>query len=300
MKQEYSELQKQDYFNPDEDIFIHKSNNLDFNGVMHSHSFIEVSYVISGSATHRVQDQSYPVKKGNVIFIDYKVPHAFTFDPEANEPFLTYDLLFTPDFFHIPAINSSEFISLASSYLFSPLFDEFLVKSMSQHLIQTNTKEFSRLFGAIYHEFTHREKGFQNLIRGYLIELITLIFREIDKKQPSFTHTHQEMVDKAIAYMRNHFHTSISLDEIVSGIFLSKNYFRQLFKKTTGMSISSYIQELRIQEACRLLEITSDTSTVIAHKCGFNDTKFFYQTFKNVTGMTPSEYRKKHIHLSEE
>ena len=94
--------------------------------------------------------------------------------------------------------------------------------------------------------------------------------------------------------MQENYKAHINLDDIVSGIFLSKDYFRQIFKKTTGTSISSYIQELRIAEACRLLETTDANSAQIARDSGFNDIKFFYQTFKKAMGMTPAEYRKKH------
>ena len=270
------------YFRENEDIFIQKSDNYDFNGVTHSHCFIELSYVISGTAVHTVEDTSYTVKNGNIIIIDYQVPHSFTFDPLSDDNFVTYDLLFTPDFY-----------SLTSSYLFSSIFAEFNIGSVPQNLIKTNSKEFGSLFEKIYKEFTACNKGYQSIIRAYLIELIIMIFREIDKHQPVFTETHQELVQKAIEYMQTNYKSPINLDEVVSGIFLSKNYFRQIFKKTTGISISSYMQELRIAEACRLLETTVDNSSEIAYKCGFNDTKFFYQTFKKVIGMTPAEYRQK-------
>ncbi|MGN1059036.1 MAG: helix-turn-helix domain-containing protein, partial [Clostridia bacterium] len=223
------------------------------------------------------------------------VPHAFSFDPLADESFQTYDLLFTPNFFNISGMGNNEFYSLASSYLFSPIFEEYSSQDIFQNLIKTNSKEFHTLFKNIHTEYTKREKGFQNIIRAYLIELITKIFREIDKQQPLFTQSHQELVEKAIDHMRENYKSHISLDDIVSGMFLSKNYFRQIFKKTTGTSISSYIQDLRINEACRLLETTVDSSAEIAAKCGFNDIKFFYQTFKKAVGMTPAEYRREKL-----
>jgi len=286
------ELKKNEYFKDNEDIYIHKSDNYDFNGITHSHNFIELSYVISGSAVHRVHNTSCTVKKGNVIMIDYKVPHSFSFDPINDDPFITYDLLFTPDFFYISALNNHDFYSLTSSYLFSSIFAEFSIESAPPNLIKTNPKEFGFLFEKIYEEYSNRKKGSQSIIRAYLLELIIKIFREIDKQQPNFTESHQELVQKAIAYMQNNYKSPINLDEVVSGIFLSKNYFRQIFKKTTGTSISTYMQELRITEACRLLETTNSSSSEIAYKCGFNDTKFFYQTFKKVIGMTPAEYRR--------
>lgn len=228
--------------------------------------------------------------------VNYNVAHAFCFDANAEEGFYTYDLLFTPDFFNISGLENNEFYSLASSYLFSSIFEDLALPDSFQNLIKTNSKEFYSLFKKIYEEYTSKGKCYQNVIRAYMIELIIKIFREIDKEQPPFTQGHRELVEKAINHMKENYRSHISLDDIVSGMFLSKNYFRQIFKKTTGISISSYIQELRISEACRLLEATDFSSAEIAERSGFNDIKFFYSTFKKVKGMTPSDYRRKRVH----
>lgn len=295
MSKEIYELKKSEYFKNDEEIFIHRSDNIEFDGVMHKHNFIEIVYVIQGNAIHTVGDMSYPVKQGNVIMIDYGVSHCFSHNEDNEQEFLTYDLLFTPDFFNISVLENNEFFALASSYLFSSVFSEFKDSKVPQNLIKSHSKEFHQLFEKIYNEYTNRETGFQSIIRAYLIEIIIKIFREIDKNRPTFTKSHQELVEKAIEHMRKNYNKHISLDEIASGIFLSKNYFRQIFKKTTGMSISSFMQELRINEACRLLATTDLSSAEVSYKCGFNDVKFFYSTFKKTMGMTPAEYRKNRI-----
>ena len=293
MCNEIPEIKKSEYFRDGENVYIHISDNISFNNYIHRHDFLELIYVISGTATHIIEDTSYTVKKGNVVLVNYGVPHAFSYDTESDEPFLTYDLLFTPDFFNVSGMENKEFYSLASSYLFSSIFTEFKTQELFKNLVKTNSKDFHSLFVKIHNEYTLREKGFQNIIRAHLIELITKLFREIDKQQPSFTQSHRELVEKAIDHMRENYKSHISLDDIVSGMFLSKNYFRQIFKKTTGISVSSYIQDLRIREACRLLEETTLSSQEIAGKCGFNDMKFFYQTFKKAIGMTPMEYKRK-------
>lgn len=231
--------------------------------------------------------------------IDYKVPHTFTFDPMSKDGFVTYDILFTPDFFNISTLDSHDFYSLVSSYLFSTLFAEFDIENKPKNLLRNTPVEFRHLYEKIYHEYTTRERGFQSLTRAYLIELIIKMFREIEKQSPAFTESHQELVMKAITYMQENYTSTINLDEIISGIFLSKDYFRQIFKKTTGISISTYIQNLRITEACRLLDETTYNSAEIAYKCGFNDTKFFYQTFKKIMGMTPAEYRREKTPITE-
>lgn len=294
MVKEDGRLNKSDYFRENENIYIHLSDNLEMNRISHRHNFIEVSYVVDGTAIHTIEGISYPVKKGNVVIVDYDTPHTFSFDPEKG-PFATYDLLFTPDFFNTSGMNNSEFYSLASPYLFSSLFKEFDSHYVLHHLIKTNAKEFHELFSQIYREYTAREKGSQTIIRAYLVELIIKLFRELERQQPTFTVNHQKLVEQAISYMQENYKAHINLDDIVSGVFLSKDYFRQIFKKVTGTSITSYIQELRIREACRLLETTDENSAEIARESGFNDIKFFYQTFKKATGLTPAEYRKKHF-----
>ena len=145
----------------------------------------------------------------------------------------------------------------------------------------------------IYDEYNLRESGFMSMIRAYIIELITLIFREIDKKTLlDITKEQRDVVGKAIEYMKSNFNAKINLDDIVADIFLSKDYFRQLFKKTTGISITEYIQKTRIEAACKLLLETDRTVFDIAGDCGFSDIKFFYKTFKKITNKTPNEYRK--------
>lgn len=288
------ELQAHDYFKNDEQVYIHidKADSR-YSGVMHKHDFIEIVYVISGSARHAIGEMLYEVKKGDLIIVNYGVPHAFTPIDDGEEQFSTYDLLFTTELFEITGIGKYDFSSLANSYLFYTLFSDSAIGENSLNLIRSETKDFAGLFSKIYEEYTNRKSGFMNMLRAYLIELITLIFREIDKKtRRDITREQREVVSKAIDYMKHNYNTKINLDNIVSDIFLSKNYFRQLFKSTTGMSVTDFIQSTRIEEACRLLLTTDRTVFDIAGDCGFTDMKFFYKIFKKITGKTPGDYRK--------
>lgn len=283
---------KIDYFEDNENIFIHLSDNSDLNGIMHCHNSIQVSYVFSGSAIHTIQNTSYPIKKGDIILVNHNVPHCFTHTPNT-EDFMTYNLHFTPDFIETADIDSNEFYSLISYYMFPSAFDEFDWEKPLNYIVKTKSREFHSLFKKIYSEYTNREIGYQHIIRAQLTELIIQLFREIRKQQPHFTQPHQELVEKAIKHMNDNYKSRINLEDIVSDMFVSKNYFRQIFKKVTGVSVSTYIQHLRINEARRLLENDMESSvSKIANKCGYNDMKFFYQAFKKTVGMTPTEYRQ--------
>ena len=291
------ELQAQDYFKNGEQVYIHIDNSHgspsgSYAGVMHKHDFIEIVYVISGSARHYMGDLIYEVHKGDLIIVNYGIEHTFIPIDEGEERFSTYDLLFTTELFEITGISKYDFSALASSYLFYSVFPDG-ISNNALNLIRSRSKEFHEIFSKIYTEYSKREVGFMSMIRAHLIELITLIFREINRKTLSdITNEQREVINKAIDYMKHNFNTRINLDDIVADVFLSKDYFRQLFKKTTGTSITDFVQKTRVDEAKRLLLTTNRTVYDIAGSCGFTDIKFFYKTFRKITGKTPGEFKK--------
>ena len=292
MSNKIIEFQAQDFFKDGEPFYIQKYiADSRYSCEMHTHDFIELSYIISGRALHYIGDAVYEAQAGDLVIVNYGVKHTFVPLNDTEERFSTYDLLFTPKFFDSAEIGSSDFYELASSYLFYSVLPENQIRDYMLNLIRPEADIFNELFSKIYNEFTIKQSGFVSMIRAYLIELITLIFREIGSKS-SVPDKKMNAVEKAIEYMKRHYNTRINLDNIVADLFLSKDYFRQLFKKSTGTSITDYIQKVRVDEACRLLRCSDATVSEISECCGFNDIKFFYKTFKKLTGKTPNEFRK--------
>lgn len=79
--------------------------------------------------------------------------------------------------------------------------------------------------------------------------------------------------------------------------FLAKNfsynqkYFGRLFKKKTGISLDEYINQRRISRAKHLLRDTEESIINISAKVGFNNVSYFNRTFRDLVGMTPTEWR---------
>ena len=74
-------------------------------------------------------------------------------------------------------------------------------------------------------------------------------------------------------------------------LFLSRSYLSTKFKKETGMTLSQYIQEQKIEKAKSLLKTTDRSILEIATYLGFSSQGYFQNVFKKLTGMTPKEYR---------
>ncbi len=279
----------EEFFRPGESVYIHRSEQYPgFIGVMHKHHFIEIVYVLRGEAEHIVGDNQYPVKKGDVIIINYDTPHMF----RAKDGFSAYDLMFTPEFFDISALSGGSFDVLSNSFLFYSLFPREAPLGSDIQLSSAAGVEFAALFDKIYTEYKARDKGYIELIRAYGIELIIKLFRHLERdRKRTLSEKQLQLVDRAVSYLKENFDSRVTLGDLAARTFLSKDYFGHLFKDATGVSVSAFLQKLRVEEVCRLLTTTDRTVTDIALTSGFNDMKFFYSCFKKLTGTTPARYR---------
>ena len=93
-------------------------------------------------------------------------------------------------------------------------------------------------------------------------------------------------------YIADHLHEDLSRGEIAASVYLNSDYLSHLFHEKTGLSLSAYIQQLRMEKAMRLLTQSGESVSSIAAKCGFSNIPYFSKQFKNFTGKTPNEYRK--------
>lgn len=283
-------------FRNNESIFIHKSSSLpSFIEKNHSHDFIEITYVISGECTHVEYNKHFPIKKGDLFIVNYGVPHQNVINKKSQEPYLAYDCAFKPDFIEKALSKEHDFLKLKSSFMFESLFNQIDPNPPNLHLSGGSFYEFEKLITNMYEEYERQEKGYYDLLRAYLAELIIKIFRKMDNSGNITLKSKQEYyINLAIQYIENNYMNKLSLEDIAYRSFLSKSYFSQLFKEVTGMCFSTYCQKVRVEKACEMLSSTDETIQSVAEKAGFTDMKFFYNVFKRFTGEIPGTYQKNH------
>lgn len=91
---------------------------------------------------------------------------------------------------------------------------------------------------------------------------------------------------------RDFANSSLSSASIASEMELSSAYIGRMFRETTEMSISQYLNQYRIEKACKLLRHSDLSVEIIAGKVGFGNSKYFFVLFKQQIGQTPLQYRK--------
>ena len=100
-------------------------------------------------------------------------------------------------------------------------------------------------------------------------------------------------VDEAIQYIRANCSMDISRDEVASEVGCSPSYLSRIFSDVTGRTFKEFVLKYRMEEAKKLLLNNSkETISEIAFKMGYNNPNYFSETFKRITGTSPSEYRK--------
>lgn len=100
-------------------------------------------------------------------------------------------------------------------------------------------------------------------------------------------------VIKAKTYINSHYREKIYLHAIAEHVSLNHQYLSVLFKKETGISISDYIAEVRMEHARFLLRNTTESIQAIAEAVGYPDPQYFSRRFRQAMGLSPQSYRSK-------
>ena len=106
-----------------------------------------------------------------------------------------------------------------------------------------------------------------------------------------------DLLSKILIYISNNYTTSCTLEEVSKHVGYDYSYLSKFFKKSTGISFKTYVNNLRISKACRLLSHKEFSIQEISDKCGFGCTRTFNREFRNMIGKTPSEYLNSEIEI---
>lgn len=104
-----------------------------------------------------------------------------------------------------------------------------------------------------------------------------------------------ELVEKAKDIFNMYYDKSLNLSLVSKQLGVSTNHLGRLFRQNYGITPMHYIIKLRIYKACELLEQEDMNILEVAYATGFKSISNFYRYFKDGTGHTPNEHRKRHI-----
>lgn len=114
----------------------------------------------------------------------------------------------------------------------------------------------------------------------------------IDKNRAFWRKDKGNLIENINEYIKKSYKENINLNSISDVFFISPNYLSSIFNERNKVSITEYINLLRIEESKKYLLDRSMSISDICKKVGFNNSSYFSQIFKKFNSITPNEYRK--------
>lgn len=263
---------------------------------LHVHEFIEMTYIFSGKGIHKINGISYPVVKGDLLFINYHNTHYF-------EPIdsMTYcNILLLPSFISQELINSENALDMLMLSTFNDLCADIKSIHPFMHFQKNDAEQIEKLIEDMLAEFNNKEKGYRTVLKSLMTILLLKIFRKMQQDDKVGTISSAgKLTPEIIDYIEKNCFEKISINTLAEKCFYNPSYFSRMFKDCYGMTLTTFIQKQRIKKAQELLVESDMSINKICSYVGYGDKTQFYKIFKKHSeNLLPNEYRKKYSTIS--
>lgn len=246
----------------------------------HFHDCIELSCCLSGSGTLVLDDGAFSFCAGDHILIPCHTPHRLHTTVPGGVRLCT--LYFDPCLLFSGLLHTCA----APTPYAMPDTHYGVISSASG-------RELSLLAVQSLQEAREQRPFYQDALRGTLLALLTLAAS--DETLQRTPRPEPEWLYCALRYIRHNYCRKLSIPGIAADCcHMSTSYFRKSFLKIMSVSPLTYINELRIRTACRLLYNGDKSISEIASAVGFPTLSSFHRNFHTALGCTPSEWQKKY------
>ncbi len=253
----------------------------------HFHRECQLTYIMKGRGQSCIGDQLEDFESDELTFIGPGLPHVWYNSPteadqEHNIQFIT--LYFDPE----------ALLSFCSLLFETNQLNELLERSRKGMLFHGETKnKLNRILRKMVCAPAIQKTA--DFFACLAILLQTEEYRVVSNKPylDGLAGKDGEIIFSIYTYVFENFSDDISLDEAAKLANLTKPSFCRFFKARTKKTFSKFVNEVRVNEACRLLAKQENPITHIAYACGFNSLPNFNKFFKAIKGITPSDYKSK-------
>lgn len=141
-------------------------------------------------------------------------------------------------------------------------------------------------------ELSLEEKLYSKSMLDYALSLLIMeITQEYVQSSIHKTEEIPAVISKVMEWIKIHYHQPFTVTEIAEEVGYQADYLSSLFKRSTGISMMRFTNQIRIKTAKALLSNYDITIKEAAYSCGFSDEKYFMKVFKQLEGMTPTQYK---------
>ncbi len=261
---------------------------------MHTHTFLELSYVYCGKLEEIVNDKKVILSKDQIIIVDTGVPH---FILPTSEEDIIINILIRKEYFSTSFLSRLSTKGIISEFLVNAISDK---KNHDNYLIfnSETSRRIPNIIRELMCEYFDKSLCSEEIIDCYMILLFSellRVFQYDSNKSQSYSSGRATIID-ILQYLEDNFMTC-TLASTATHFNFHPNYLSALIKKTTNKSFKELIQAHKLTKASISLINTDVPIYEISNEIGYDNLSFFYKKFKNYFGITPNEYRDKYKNI---
>ena len=246
----------------------------------HAHDFYEIFLTVEGTVLHHVNGRTQRLPEGSLVFIRPDDVHGYVYDSPKSADTAYINLTFTRQ---------------TAEQLFAYLSDGF----PSRELLSCFMSPTVLLSGADKRMLVERisalncadwqdKQALKMRMRVLLVDVFTRFFGDVPDRE------RQEMplwLSHLMAQMERPENFVLGNERMVELSGRSREHVARNLKKYCGMTVTEYINRLRINYASNLLINTNTPIITVCFECGFQSMSYFYRVFRAYRQMSPAEFR---------
>ena len=273
-------------------IIVQKESLSYFYPHLHRHHEIQLTWIQTGEGTLVAENNMHSFASDEIYWLGANQPHVFKSDPSYFHP-------------------KSKKLCAALTIFFNPqgslapLFDLPELKQLKQ-FIEQHPAGFKIPTAAVTETSGIIQQIKKNNGAGQVISFLELLKRISACKnlvplsnsvQPGSFSEHEGLkIGGIYDYIMQRYDKAIALEDVAAQAHMTPQAFCRYFKKHTRHTFISFLNEVRINKACKqLTDGDYDSIAAVAYTCGFNSVTSFNRVFKTVTSLSPSEYLNKFL-----
>ena len=255
---------------------------------LHRHQEAQLTWIQQGEGTLITGNSMHSFKAGEIYLLGANLPHLFKSDPEYfiagnNKSIKAITIFFNPNgklssLFELEEMNAlKNFIQQSQQGFKLPDNHVKLISRMMLRVEKTTGSEKLLIFFQLL--------NYLNNVKDHKKALSSV--GEVN----NFAENEGLRLNNIYTYITQHYNKPITLDDVAEAACMTPQAFCRYFKKHTGHTYISFLNEVRINEARkRLVTNKFESISTVAYKCGFNTITNFNRVFKCVTGTSPKGY----------
>lgn len=252
----------------------------------------ELIFVADGKCHLEIGKNSYICEKNDIIFIRPGVEHKISNVANIN---------FTQPHVHFDMIADEKSEDVYVCYEKYEALSEHDKKLLRKDITDIQIPEVFRLENIEYFRtqlyelielFEKKDKFYRLLCKEKMIHILYLILSEFDTEKTEPENNAKIDMLNIKSYIDGNYTQKITLETLSEQFYVSRFYIEKNFKKYFGIPTIKYYNRVRFEKACHMLSRGKRVSD-ISEKLGFDNIFSFSRFFKNICGISPSEYRKR-------